>query len=195
MNLSEIRDLVRAEASIAGLRQYDTMIDSIINQELFSITGKSKYAELIEDEVFTSPVDCTYQFSLPVDFQLIGSIVYRRPLTDVDFSSILSPANIQKNLWETNKLGRPLYYKKVGLQLWVYPYTEFYMGDTLDLTYYKKPLMVLDTDEFPIPQLEKALIQAVIGRMLMMTDSKRAQVALAQADKAWKDVRSHEARN
>lgn len=195
MNLSELRDLIRAEATIGGLRQYDPMIDAIINQELFSMTGKSKYEELSENEVFTSPANCTYQFNLPSDFQLIGSIVYKRPLTDPCFSSILSPANIQKNQWELYSYGRPLYYKRVGMQLWVYPYTEFYSGDTLGFTYYKKPLLLLDTDEIPVPQLEKALIQAVIGRMLMMTDSKRAQVALAQANRAWQDVRAHNAGN
>lgn len=195
MNLSELRDLVRAEATIGGLRQYDTMIDAIINQELFSMTGKSKYEELREDILFTSPVDATYQFDLPSDFQLIGSIVYKRPLTDIGYSSILSPANIQKNLWEKYQYGNPLYYKRVGPQLWVYPYTEFYAGDTIDLVYYKKPLLVLDEDELPVPQLEKALIQAVIGRMLMMTDSKRAQVALVQANRAWQDVRAQNAGN
>lgn len=195
MNLSELRDLIRAEATIGGLRQYDTMIDAIVNQELFSMTGKSKYEELREDETFTSVADNTYQFDLPSDFQLIGSIVYKRPLTDPNFSSILSPANIQKNQWEQYSYGRPLYYKKVGMQLWVYPYSEFYSGDTLDFAYYKKPLLVMDSDEMPVPNLEKALIQAVIGRMLMMTDSKRAQVALVQANRAWQDVRAHNAGN
>jgi hypothetical protein len=193
MNLAEIRDLVRAEANIGGLQEYQTLIDFIINQELLSMTGKSRYDELREEVTFTSSVDATYQFNLPSDFQLIESVTYKRPSSDPDFTVNLSKGT--KNLWKTQTIGFPQYFKRISGQLIVYPYTDFLAQETLDLVYFKKQILIQDTDELLVTALEKPLIQFTMARMLRMTDTKRAQFAQAAGEEAWKAVRVENAGN
>lgn len=193
LHLSELRDLVRAEVGISGLQEYETLIDSIINQELQTLTGKAKYCELEMVMVFTSSIDGMFQFDLPADFQLMGSIDYKRPISDPDFNCVLSPGS--KDLWLTKLMGYPQYFRRVGSQIWMYPYTNILSGETFSLTYYKKPSLVLDSDVVPVPSLEKVIQQLAMGRMLRMTDTKRAQMATADGKQTWLETRAQDANN
>lgn len=193
LHLSELRDLVRAEAGISGLQEYETLIDSIINQELQTLTGKAKYSELEMVIVFTSSVGGAFQFDLPADFQLMGSVNYQRLTSDPNFNCVLSPGS--KDLWLTQLMGYPQYYRRVGSQIWMYPYTNILSGETFSLTYYKRPVLTLDSDIVPVPSLEKVLQQLVMGRMLRMTDTKRAQMATADGKQTWLETRAQDANN
>lgn len=186
MVLAEIRDLIRAEANLQGLDEYTVLIDSILNQELQQMTGKSKYTELLDSDTLTSTGDGMHLFSLPADFQLFGDLQY---FQSGELQSIPLGQGI-RNQYQAHIEGYPQYYAIVGTQLQIYPYSSFYLGDYLILGYYKKPQLVLDSDVFPVSSLEKAVIQATMGRMLRMVDTKRAQMATADADKAWIESRA-----
>ncbi len=190
MKLAELRDLIRAEAGLNGLNEYASLIDNIINQELCELTQKSNYPILFETLVFTSPADETSVFELPADFQRLSSLDY---LPDPNSQSILGGYQLSrgtKNGYLTNTNGYPYYYSINGLSLQIYPYTSFFINDTITLSYYRKPSLILDDDEFPIPSLEKAVQQLTMGRLLRMVDTKRAQMATADGQKAWLSSRS-----
>lgn len=193
IHLSEMRDLIRGEANIQGLKEYGTLIDSIINQELQALTGKAKYEELSTIQVFSLSVDGQGQFTLPVDFQLMGNVNYTRPNEDPDFSCNLSPGS--KSNYLTHLMGWPQYYRRVGSQLLIYPYTDTLLGEVITLQYYKKPILSLDADLLPVESLEKTLIQLAMGRMLRMTDTKRAQMATADGKQTWLETRAQDANN
>lgn len=191
MLLAEIRDLIRAEANLQGLNEYSTLIDSILNQELQQMTGKSKYEELRDTTTLTSTEDGTSTFDLPADFQLFASAIFYR---EGETSGYELSQGV-KFEWEVKANGCPLYYVRYGQKLVAYPYTNFFNGDFITLGYYKKPFLQLDTDVFLVESLEKAVIQATMGRMLRMVDTKRAQMATADADKAWMESRAQNAAN
>lgn len=195
MNLSELRDLIRAEANIQGLDEYTTLIDAIINQELQRITGKSKYQELLTEFTYTSALTGTYGFDLPADFQLWdfitfspieGSLAYGRPFN-------LSKGFARGHL--TNTYGVPQFFHRVGNRFNVYPFTEFYLNDRLILSYYKRPVLLLDSDVFPVESLIPAVQQYVMARMLGMTDSKKSLIVRRNAEGAYIDSRSEDAGN
>jgi len=193
MNLSEIRDLIRAEAGIQGLDEYTTLIDAILNQELQQITGKSKYEELRTNFTFTSIADGMYEFDLPEDFQLFADLYFFQNGDDPELGRSLVAGIRGRSA--VNIAGYPTYYVIMGRKLQVYPYTDFYLDDYLKLAYYKKPVLVNDTDEFPVPSLEKSVQQAVMARMLRQVDTKRSQMAKADANEAYLASRAENAAN
>lgn len=192
MNLSEIRDLIRAEAGLAGLEEYTTLIDALINQELQQITSKSKYEELRTSETFTSVANETYEYDLPTDFQLFADLYFRDNSNDLPDRPLV--AGIRGRTLADSE-GAPKYYVIVGRKLQVYPYTLFYTDDQLVLAYYKRPVLIQDNDEFPIPSLEKSVQQLVMARMLRQIDTKRAQMAKAEGNEAWLTSRAENAAN
>jgi len=192
MNLSEIRDLIRAEAGIAGLDEYTTLIDSMINQELQEITAKSKYEVLRTSVTFTSVADETYEFDLPEDFQLVADVYFRESANDLPDRLLV--AGIRGRTLADPE-GAPRNYVIVGDKFQVYPYTRFYTDDAVILSYYKRPVLAADTDEFPIPSIEKAVQQLTMARMLRMVDTKRAQMAKAAGDESWRTSRAEHGAN
>lgn len=190
MKLAELRDLIRAEAGLNGLNEYTALIDNIILQELREITQKSNYPILFTSFVYTNAVEATSEFALPVDFQRLSSLDYA---PDPFSQSVIRGYQLSrgtKNGYLTNTNGYPYYYSINGLNLQIYPYTNFFVGDTLTLSYYSLPSLSLDDDEFPVPSVEKAVQQLAMGRLLRMVDTKRAQMATADGGKAWLASRS-----
>lgn len=190
MKLAEIRDLVRAEAGLHGLNEYTSLIDAIINQELQELTQKSNYDILRTVVTYTAPADATSLFSLPADYQRIDTIDYLPDPNSPSVNCGYTLSRGKKNRYLTQINGYPQYYAIDGAQLQIYPYTSFFINDTLTLAYYKKPVMILDDDEFPVPVLEKAVQQLAMGRLLRMVDTKRAQMATFDGGKAWMSSRS-----
>lgn len=196
MNLSEIRDLIRAEANIEGLGEYTNLIDALVNEELGRLTGTAPYAELITETVLTSLVDATFEFALPVDFQILDRIVFVPNAANP--ASYGSSYTLDKGLqrgYLTQIEGRPLYYRRFGTKVRVYPYTQFYANDSLNLSYYKRPVLTLDTDLFPVESLIPPVRQYVMARMLAMTDTKKAQYARGNANTALIAARAENAGN
>jgi hypothetical protein len=193
MNLAELRDLIRAEAGLQGLDEYTTLIDAILNQELQATTGKAKYEELRTQAVLTATGDGQNLFDLPDDFQLLASANFHRsgddPLQGYDLASGRATG------YQTNVDGDPRYYHIFGKKLRVYPFTGLYLNDYLNLDYYKRPVLTLDDDEFPIPSLEKSIQQLVMARLLRQVDSKRAQMAKAEGNQGFLESRSEHAAN
>lgn len=194
MNLSEMRDLIRAEANLEGAKEYSTLIDSIINQELQALTGKAKYAELLSSYVFTSPADQTHSFPIPTDFQLIDSVTFNR-FDDINPNRGYTLSRGIRGMWQSNINGYPKYYTREAGFFQIYPYTSFFLNDFVTVSYYRKPILILETDEFPIVSIEKAVIQATMGRMLRLVDTKRAQLATQDAEKSFMESRAEDAGN
>lgn len=191
MNLSEIRDLVRAEGNIEGLREHQTLIDNVINQELQRFTGKAKYSELRTNFTYNLIADAEYQLSLPADFQLFDALLYYRS-DDLEKGLELSKGNLHG--YERGQNGHPIYFTRYGLnKIYIYPATDTLIGDRLVLSYFKKPEMLLDTDSLPVPSLEAAVQQAVMGRILRMTDTRKAQLATQESKQAFFDSRAADA--
>lgn len=191
MVLAELRDLVRAEANIQGLKEYSTMIDASINQELSRLTGKSKYEELRAQQIYTTTGIAQNTFLLPVDYQHIISATYNA--FNSNQTCQLGKGNA--TMLEVVKCGWPYYYARQGLNLIVYPYMDVAVGDILTLDYYKKVILTLDADSFPVPSLELPVIQFVIARMLSMTDTRKAQFAAEKAEETYRDTRAENAGN
>lgn len=192
MVLAELRDLIVAESIIRGVRDYSTFIDNLINAELQRVTGKARYAELLEEEVYTQATDGAIpSMDLPDDFQLLNSFLY----TPYAFSLVGWPTPFTLSLglmskWESSIHGIPKFYKRVGNVFRFYPYTEFYANDTLTLSYYKRPELVLDDDVFPVESLINPIQLFVVARMLRMRDSKQARLVYAEAVAALTDSRA-----
>lgn len=190
MNLNELRDLIRAEANLEGLNEYQNLIDNLINQEFQRLTGLAKYSDLLKDFVFTQVVVNNFSFDLPDDFQLFSSITYTPYLTSPTLllGSAFGPYTLAPGLnraWEWRTIGVPRFFRKVGRTFKVYPYTDFTLNDTLTLSYYKRPELSLDTDIFPVESLIPAVQQFVMGRLLRMRDTRKSQVITAEANKAF----------
>lgn len=193
MNLSEIRDLIRAEAGIPGIFEFDSLIDTIINQELRELTGKSKYQEMRRSAQITYTNDRLHEFPLPEDFQLMDKINYWHDGDEE--GDVLELSKGRSSQWMSLTMGTPLYYERVGTNLQIYPYSDATVNDTLTISYYGFTVLTLDTDEFPVLSLEKAAIQFAMARFLRATDTKRAQMAAAEGEKAWRDSRVEDAAN
>lgn len=193
MNLSEIRDLIRAEAGIPGIFEFDSLIDTIVNQELRELTGKSKYPEMLRSAEIIYANDSLHEFPLPEDFQLMDKVSYWHDGDDEGAVEELSKG--RSNQWRSLTMGTPLYYERMGANLQIYPYTDATVNDKLTISYYGFTVLTLDTDEFPVPSLEKATIQFAMARFLRATDTKRAQMAAAEGEKAWRDSRVEDAAN
>lgn len=193
MNLSEIRDLIRAEGKIQGYTESNALIDSIINQELLSLTGKSKYGELFTSAQF-SPTDPEQNaFLLPTDFQLFESLTYNE-LGDPNCKTIsLTKGRQGRHLSYTQ--GYPNYFFIAKPTFVVYPFSNVLAPDVLTLAYYRSATLVLDTDEVPVASLEKALIGATMSRMLRLVDTKAAQLSKLDANEAYRDSRAQDAAN
>lgn len=190
MNLNELRDLIRAEANLEGLNEYQNLIDNLINQELQRLTGLAKYSDLLTDFVFTQVAVNNFSFNLPADFQLFSSITYTPYLTTTTLllGSASPPFTLSPGLdrgWERRPMGIPKFFMKIGRTFKVYPYTDFALNDTLTLSYYKRPELNLDTDIFPVESLIPAVQQFVMGRLLRMRDTRKSQVITAEANKAF----------
>lgn len=195
MNLSEMRDYIRAEANLSGAKEYSTLIDSIINQELQAITGKAKYADLfIPDFVFTSPADQTHSFDIPADLQILDSVTFNRS-DDINPQRGYTLSRGIRGMWQVNANGYPKYYTRENGFFQIYPYTSFFLNDFVTLGYYKRPTLQAETDQFPVQSLEKAVIQATIGRMLRLVDTKRAMMASQDAAKAYIESRAEDVTN
>ena len=186
MNLSELRDIIRSEADIQGLREYQNLIDNLINQEMQRFTAKGKFPELIEEFSFSFVDDMTSKLEIPVDFQSLQSLTYYPQTVE---QGIPLGGGTSFGFYQ-NFGGSPKFYTRIGNSFYVYPYSNTLIGDSLKLTYYKKPEMLLDTDELQVPILETAIVQAVMGRMLSKVDTNRAQLAKAEANRAFIDARA-----
>lgn len=194
MNLAEIRDLVKAEAALNGFKSNNVLIDSMINQELSAITGKSKYVELLTEFNYPPLTDEQYAFELPEDFQIFESLTYfRNSNTDPERITTLSLGLRTRGY--LNYSGSPQFYNRIGNTFKVYPYTEVYDDDSLTLAYYKKVTLIEDTDLFPVESLEKSVIQMVMSRLLRARDSKQSMMAKQEGIQAWKESRSQDAGN
>ncbi len=195
MNLSEIRDLIRAEANIEGIGEYSTLIDALINEELQRVTGTAHFAELLTETTLSVAANEQYEFDLPADFQLLDRIIYVPSEASRAFSG---PFPLDRGFprgWLTNTNGRPQFYSRFGSKLRIYPYTESYLNDELSLSYYKKVTLSADTDEFPVDSLLPVVRQYVMGRLLAMTDSKKAMLARQNANTAYIGSRAENAGN
>lgn len=193
MNLSELRDLIRAETDIQGLREYQNLIDNLVVQELRRLTGKSKYTELSEDYVFTSSVVNTFSFSLPSDFQLFGSLIYQPNTAVNNFCGNRPLAKGFQDGYLTRINGFPQFYARKANTLFFYPYNSMSIGDSMLLSYYKRPDLMLDTDEFPVESLIPAVSTFVMSRMMMMKDTSKGIALRQTAELLWKDTRSEHA--
>lgn len=193
MNLAEIRDMIRAEAGLQGLDEYTALIDAILNQELQATTGKAKYQELLTSATLTSLADGQSLYTLPSDFQLLASANFHQSGDDPEFGYDLAQGRATG--WKTSINGYPRYYSIVAGTIRFYPYTDFYLNDYVTLEYYKRPVLILDTDEFPIPSLEKTIQQLVMARLLRQIDSKKAQMAKAEGNLAFMESRAEHAAN
>lgn len=191
MNLSEIRDYIRTEADIQGLREYTVLIDLIINQELKQFTGKSKYDEMKESTTITLPFPVVNAFDLPADFQLFDTVTWTRPW-DANFTPLELTQGKGKVICAE---GHPEYYRRQGNQFFVYPYLGMEPNDQIVLGYYKFATLILDTDEFPVLSLEKAVIQKAMKRMLSKISTQRAELAGQEAKEAYLDSRVENAGN
>lgn len=191
MNLSELRDLVRAEAGIEGDDIYQVLIDAIINQEYNRISGKSKYNELHDEVTFTATAVEEFEFTLPDDYQLFDTLTYLAASDTIEHTCVLSKgtnprAGIQ---WS----GSPKFWYRNGSILKVYPYTDVSIGDTLILGYYKKQILVDDADELLVPMLEKTILLSSIARLAAMKDTRKGQVIAQNANVAYLETRSENA--
>lgn len=201
MNLSEIRDNIRAECDIKGLREYQTLIDWMVNQELIRMTGKAKYADLWTQVITTAATPAVYTFPLPSDYLLFESLIYQQqplsantlgqwPLAQGFQNGWIVAGGVQG--WNTT-WGYPRYYARAAGNMTVYPYQGVQIGDNFILSYYKKVIISLDTDEIPVPSLELPIQLQVIGRLQKMTDTAKASVSLRLAESARVDTRAREA--
>lgn len=189
MVLAEIRDLIRGEANIQGLKEYGTIIDAAINQELSRLTGKSRYEDLRTFVPFTTSADEQFTFSLPEDVQHIVSVSYTAYNSNCSYLLGRGVSSFVELHWQ----GFPKFYARSGANLLVYPYSNIYINDAFQLDYYKKVILTLDGDEFPVISLEQPVIQAVMARMLAMTDTTKAQFAKQLSEEAYKDSRAENA--
>lgn len=190
-NLSEIRDYIRVEADIQGLKEYTVLIDAMINQELRQFTGKSKYQEMYDTTTFTVADPTVNTFSLPVDFQMFDTLTYVQP-SDTNTTPLNLTQGKGLNICAN---GKPMYYRRQGNVFFVYPYLNLCLNDQLVLGYYKFATLQNETDLFPVESLEKAVIQKVIARMLAKVSSQRAQMAQMEAKEAYQDSRVENAGN
>lgn len=196
MNLGELRNLIRAEAGIQGLDEYSALIDAILSQELRAATGKGNFEELRSDvTTIVTTADAQHDFTLPVDFQTLACANFM--------------ANSQSNSYplysgraaEFNRSqnGSPRFFIIQGTdgakKLRLYPFSSVVIGDSLVFEYYKLPNLTLDTDIFPVPSLEKSIQQAVMARLLRQVDTKRAQMAKAEANQGFSEARAENAGN
>jgi hypothetical protein len=185
MVLAELRDLIRAEAMIQGIREYQNLIDWLINQELTKLTGKHKYSDLITSYIFTASVDQTSSFSLPSDYQLLENMMYL-PNPDIN-PQWTNAKQLVKGIYSTflqNFQGYPNFYVIQGQTIFVYPYTAFNTGDQINLSYYKRPQLLNDSDVIPVPALENVLQLFVMARMWFMKDTAKGQVMRGMANEA-----------
>lgn len=190
MYLAEMRDLIRAEAGVEGLKSYTTLIDSIINQEYQRLTGKSKYVQLYTTATLTPLVDESHTFDLPTDFQHWAAVRYFYPLTDPDGVELY--AGLPGRDGEITE-GYPKYFYRNALSILFYPYGGILIGDSFILEYYKKQTLSVETDEMLIPSLETVVMQFAMARMLRMTDTKKAMLVKRDAEQAYLDTRAENA--
>src|ERR1700761_5586849 len=113
MVLAEIRDLIRGEANIQGFKEYRSIIDAAINQELSRFTGKSRYEELRTSTVFTTTTTEQFSFPLPADYQHFISISYTAYNSD---RTCLLGKGISSFV-ERQCTGWPRYYARSGANL------------------------------------------------------------------------------
>lgn len=194
MNLSELRDLIRAEANINGLDEYSNLIDNLINQELQRLSGKSKYTELLFSVGYAATVLEEHSFDLPSDYQLFDYLAFTRYNDPDPQHIVVLDKGISQGLFSRPN-GTPQFYIRGSATFTIYPYTEIVIGDSLLLSYYKRPELLDDDDLFPVPSLESVVQLYVIARMWRMKDTARSREAFAAADRAYRDSRSEYAGN
>lgn len=193
MNLSELRDLIRSEADIQGLSEYTNLIDQLINMELQRQTGKAKYNELLVEELFTATADEEFTFDLPADYQLLNKLTFAPAETSRWYAN---PYDLDKGHptgYRSTTEGSPQFFSRVGSTIKVYPYTGIYINDTLILSYYKKPELLLDDDLFPVESLINVVQQYVMARMLRLRNTKASVLVAKDADRAFFDSRAEAA--
>ena len=193
MNLAEIRDMIRAEAGLNGLDEYTALIDAILNQELQATTGKAKYQELRTSVTLTATADGLNLYDLPADFQLLASANFHRMGDDPEHGHDLAQG-LQTG-WQTQIDGWPRHYAISAGKIRFYPFTGIYLNDYVILEYFRRPVLLLDSDAFPVPSLEKTVQQLVMARLLRQIDSKRAQMAKMEGNQGFMESRAEHAAN
>lgn len=190
MNLSEIRDLIRAEANIQGLGEYTNLIDNLINNELQRITGKSKFTELLNTKTYLLSVEGEFTFTLPDDFQLFNALTYNPSVVNNPWAKPYNLTYSKLLKYDTAIEGKPLYWMRQGNFLFVAPNIDSFIGDEFILSYYKRPELLEDNDIFPVPSLANVIQLYVMARMMRSRDTKASIMMKTEADQAYRDSRS-----
>lgn len=192
MYLGEMIDLIRVEANIMGRREFTVQLNHIVNQEANRIVGMAKYPALYKNSTFTTTTTEQNSFSLPVDFQQFGPLIWS-PIELQDFQQPwdLSPGLLSQYLQWIN--GNPKYYARKGSNFVIYPWSEVAIGDSLDFSYYAKIFLSHDEDVFPVDELTGVVIKHAAARMMFSSNTQAAQILKADADAELKAIRAAQA--
>lgn len=190
MNLSQIRDLIAAESDKDDFPLH--VIDIYINQHLQELTGKSKYEELRTEVLFSfAGPTILSEFDLPADFQLFESLTFNEFPNDPDWR----PRTMFASKLYPYQYGSPRFYTRQGNKIKIFPWSEYTSQQSISLWYYKRPTLVNNDDVFPVPSLERAVIEYVVARILRMSSTAQAAVRSREGDKAYLASRAEDAGN
>jgi hypothetical protein len=170
MTLRELRELVQNAAKIEGYDEWSTLTDKTINRQLRRYTKLMKYPEMLVLNAELELTAATTSVSLPSDLQHLDtkSIRYSQQETNGMFAYLHA-----YNRYSSATEGTPLQWIRVGNTINLNPYTDILETDQLVINYWKFPeILIANTDEFPIVDLEDTVLYASAVVMCAYGDPK-----------------------
>lgn len=168
---AQLRASIKKEARIKSTDTLDGMVDDIVLEVLRDYCNKSRYYELLQENVAIVVVAGQQTYSLPANFHNLNAVRFGRGPTPTTFRNVsVQPASVR----QTWSYGSPRFYRLVaGPKISFFPYGGVLTTDQIFIDYYADPgsLFLLDTDNFPIPRLESAVKKDTIARVLNFTSA------------------------
>lgn len=161
---AQLREAIKREVRVKTSTNLDAMIDDIMADIMRDYCNKSRYYEVLLENVPVVLVKGQQAYTLPVDFQNMAAVRYGRGPSPTSFRRVVpQPEQVR----QTFNSGYPMYYRLVGAKISLWPYDAVVVADQLLIDYYRDPATLFTTEGsvFPIARLESAVKKDTIARV------------------------------
>lgn len=161
----QLREAIKREARVKTATNLDPLVDEIVADIMRDYCNKSRYWELLVENVVITLVAGQQAYSLPADYQNLAVVRYGRGPNPSAFRIVDMQPESVKQTWSA---GFPRFYRLIaGPKLSFWPYANIVIADQLMVDYYIDPatLYINNTDNFPVPRLESAVKKDAIARL------------------------------
>lgn len=165
MTKAQLRTAIKREARINSSTNLDPLVDDIVADLMTDFCNKTRYHELLLENVPIVLIAATGAHSLPANFQNLACVRYGVGPSAQTFHELHKQTDV---IHRQSISGYPKFYRFVaGSKISMFPFDRVLATDSLLIDYYVDPatLYTAENSPFPVPRLETAVKKAAIARV------------------------------